>query len=200
MRIWMEEQSGERDYFAIKIALALAGLVAAVITLPCGITVLALIGGWPVAAVSLGACIAAVALSVFFARQIGKKVYQYCAVFCQDDEGRLFAVDIRKFVGYERGPAGFVRMLFQMQKAKADLKKNRTLERYLRQKPSLTGVETQILSVEKMRLTGDGWRVKCQVEYPNKKRGKRSYLLVSGYENEGELAAAFERRLRGTVM
>ena len=135
MRIWMEEQAGERDHFAAKITLAFAGLVAAVIALPCGIVVLALI-----------------------------------------------------------------LMLFQMQKAKTKMKKDHILERYLRQRPSLTGVETQILSMERMQPAGDGLRVRCLVEYPNKKQGKRSYLLVSGYENEGELVAAFERRLRGAVM
>lgn len=200
MRIWMEEQAGERDHFAAKITLAFAGLVAAVIALPCGIVVLALILDWPVAEVSMAACLIGVALALFSARQIGRKVHQYCTVFCQDDEGRLFAVDIRKFVGYQRGLPGFIQMLFQMQKAKKNMKTSHILERYMRQRPSLTGVETQILSVEKMRMAGNGWRVICQVEYPNKKRGKRSFLLVGGYENEGELVAAFERRLKGTVM
>ena len=88
-------------------------------------------------------------------------------MFYQDDEGRLFAVDIRKFVGCQRGPIGFVQMLFQMQKAKKNMKTSHILERYMRQRPSLTGVETQILSVEKMRMAGNGRRVICQVEYPN---------------------------------
>ena len=200
MRIWMEEQAGERDHFAAKITLAFAGLVAAVIALPCGIVVLALILDWPVAEVSMAACLIGVALALFFARQIGRKVHQYCTVFCQDDEGRLFAVDIRKFVGYQRGLPGFIQMLFQMQKAKTKMKKDHILERYLRQRPSLTGVETQILSVERMQPAGDGLRVRCLVEYPNKKQGKRSYLLVSGYDSPLELVAAFERRLRGAVM
>ena len=115
-----------------------AGLVAAVIALPCGIVVLALILDWPVAEVSMAACLIGVALALFFARQIGRKVHQYCTVFCQDDEGRLFAVDIRKFVGYQRGLPGFIQMLFQMQKAKTKMKKDYILERYLRQRPSLT--------------------------------------------------------------
>ena len=200
MRIWMEEQVGEKDHFAAGITLSVIGLAVAAIALPCGVTLLALILGGPVAEVSLAACIGGVALTVFLARKIGRKVHQYCTVFCQDDEGRLFAVDIRKFVGCQRGPIGFVQMLFQMQKAKTKMKKDHILERYLRQRPSLTGVETQILSVERMRPAGDGLRVRCLVEYPNKKQGKRSYLLVSGYENEGELVAAFERRLRGAVM
>ena len=132
MRIWMEEQAGERDHFAAKITLAFAGLVAAVIALPCGIVVLALILDWPVAEVSMAACLIGVALALFFARQIGRKVHQYCTVFCQDDEGRLFAVDIRKFVGYQRGLPGFIQMLFQMQKAKTKMKKDHILERDLR--------------------------------------------------------------------
>ncbi|MBE5063327.1 hypothetical protein INF30_08630 [Lachnospiraceae bacterium DSM 108991] len=200
MRIWMEEQVGEKDHFAAGITLSVIGLAVAAIALPCGVTLMALILGGPVAEVSLAACIGGAALTVFLARKIGRKVHQYCTVFCQDDEGRLFAVDIRKFVGCQRGAIGFVQMLFQMQKAKKNMKTSHILERYMRQRPSLTGVETQILSVEKMRMAGNGWRVICQVEYPNKKRGKRSFLLVGGYENEGELVAAFERRLKGTVM
>ena len=200
MRIWMEERAGEKDHFAADITLSVIGLAIAAIALPCGVTLLALILGGPVAEVSFVACIVGVALAVFLARKIGRKVYQYCTVFCQDDEGRLFAVDIRKFVGCRRGLIGFAQMLFRMQKIKKNMKTSHILERYMRQRPSLTGVETQILAVEKMRMSGNGWRVICQVEYPNKKRGKRSYLLVGGYENEGELVTAFERRLKGAVM
>ena len=65
MRIWMEEQAGERDHFAAKITLSLVGLVAAVIALPCGIVLLALILDWPVAEVSMAACLGGVALALF---------------------------------------------------------------------------------------------------------------------------------------
>ena len=113
MRIWMEEQVGEKDHFAAGITLSVIGLAVAAIALPCGVTLLTLILGGPVAEVSLAACIGGVALTVFLARKIGRKVHQYCTVFCQDDEGRLFAVDIRKFVGFQRGRSDLSRCSFR---------------------------------------------------------------------------------------
>ncbi len=148
----------------------------------------------------MAVCLGAVALVIFLARKIGSKVHQYCTVFCQDDEGRFFAVDVRKYVGCGRGVIGFIQMLSQMQKVKKSMKENHILERYMRQEPSLIGVETQILSVDRMKMTGSGYRVRCRVEYPNKKRGKRTYLLVRGYENEAELVAAFERRMKKNLI
>ena len=53
MRIWMEEQAGERDHFAAKITLSLVGLVAAVIALPCGFGLMAL-GGPIMEVIALG--------------------------------------------------------------------------------------------------------------------------------------------------
>lgn len=200
MRIWMDEKKGEKDHFAARITFCIAGLIAFAIAMPCGFSVMALIYGWPVLEVSLAVCIADVALVLLLARGIGEKVHRYCTIFCQDDEGRLFAVDLRKYVGYSRGAAGYIRMLSQMQKVRKNINTSRILERYMHQRPSLIGVETQIISVINIKMVRSGYRVKCQVEYPNKKKGKRSYLVVNGYENEGELAVAFERRLKGAVM
>lgn len=200
MRIWMEERAEEKDHFAAGVTLSIIGLTAAAIAVPCGIAVLTLILDGPVKEISMAACLGAVALVIFLARKIGSKVHQYCTVFCQDDEGRFFAVDVRKYVGCGRGVIGFIQMLSQMQKVKKSMKENHILERYMRQEPSLIGVETQILSVDRMKMTGGGYRVRCRVEYPNKKRGKRTYLLVRGYENEAELVAAFERRMKKNLI
>ena len=41
MRIWMEEQAGERDHFAAKITLSLVGLVCFNMTMPVSLGVLA---------------------------------------------------------------------------------------------------------------------------------------------------------------
>lgn len=200
MRIWTEERAEEKDHFAAGVTLSIIGLTAAAIAVPCGIAVLTLILDGPVKEISMAACLGTVALVIFLARKIGSKVHQYCTVFCQDDEGRFFAVDVRKYVGCGRGVIGFIQMLSQMQKVKKNMKENHILERYMRQEPSLIGVETQILSVDRMKMTGGGYRVRCRVEYPNKKRGRRTYLLVRGYENEAELVAAFERRMKKNLI
>src|SRR5699024_4798072 len=49
MRIWMEEQVREKDHFAAGITLSVIGLAVAAIALPCGVTLLTLILGGPVA-------------------------------------------------------------------------------------------------------------------------------------------------------
>ena len=150
MRIWTEERAEEKDHFAAGVTLSIIGLTAAAIAVPCGIVVLTLILGGPVAEISMAVCLGTVALVIFLARKIGSKVHQYCTVFCQDDEGRFFAVDVRKYVGCGRGVIGFIQMLSQMQKLKKNMKENHILERYMRQEPSLMVLESQFISVDRM--------------------------------------------------
>ena len=100
MRIWMEEHYGEKDHFALKITLYLLRLLAFAITMPVGVTWLALYFKWPITEVTLTTCIVDVILVVWLARECGHRVHRYCTVFCQDDRGGLFAVDIGKFAGY----------------------------------------------------------------------------------------------------
>ena len=53
MRIWMEEHYGEKDHFALKITLYLLLLLAFAITMPVGVTWLALYFKWPITEVTL---------------------------------------------------------------------------------------------------------------------------------------------------
>ena len=158
MRIWMEERAEEKDHFAAGVTLSIIGLTAAAIAVPCGIAVLTLILDGPVKEISMAACLGAVALVIFLARKIGSKVHQYCTVFCQDDEGRFFAVDVRKYVGCGRGVIGFIQMLSQMQK----VKKKHEREPYpgavyASGTQSYWGRDAD-LSVDRMKMTGSGYR------------------------------------------
>lgn len=122
-------------------------------------------------------------------------MHRYCTVFCQDDRGGLFAVDIGKFAGYSRGLTGYIIMLRSMQRVVKNMKERHILERYMAENKSLNGLETEILSVYKMRPVRLGFKAVCRVKYRNGRIGKKKYLLVRGYENEAELILDFERRL-----
>ena len=195
MRIWMEEHYGEKDHFALKITLYLLLLLAFAITMPVGVTWLALYFKWPITEVTLITCIVDVILVVWLARECGHRVHRYCTVFCQDDRGGLFAVDIGKFAGYSRGLTGYIIMLRNMQRVVKNMKERHVLERYMVENKSLNGLETEILSVYKMRPVRLGFKAVCRVKYRNGRTGKKKYLLVSGYENEAELISAFERKM-----
>lgn len=54
MQIWMEYQDSEKDYFAFRTAISMVLLLALVIVMPIGVTLLALYYGWPVKEVTLG--------------------------------------------------------------------------------------------------------------------------------------------------
>ena len=116
MRIWMEDHYGEKDHFALKTTLYLLLLLAFAIMIPVGVTWLALYFKWPITEVTLTTCIVDVILVVWLARECGHRVHRYCTVFCQDDRGGLFAVDIGKFAGYSRGLTGYIVMLRSMQR------------------------------------------------------------------------------------
>ena len=70
MRIWMEEHYGEKDHFALKITLYLLLLLAFAITMPVGVTWLALYFKWPITEVTLTTCIVDVILVVWLAREV----------------------------------------------------------------------------------------------------------------------------------
>lgn len=193
MRIWMEEHR-DGDHFAARITSCILLLVLFTVAMPVGVTLLALYFGWEITSVTMTACIADVILTVWGARAIGKRVQRYCTVFCQDDQDELFAVDIQKFAGYSRGLTGYIRMLRNMQRTVRNLRERHVLEKYMRDKDSLHGLETWILAVVELKAVRSGYMADCKVRYPNGKVGRKKYLLVSGYENEEALITAFERR------
>ena len=78
------------------------------------------------------------------------------------------------------------------------MKERHVLERYMAENKSLNGLETEILSVHKMRQVRLGFKAVCRVKYRNGRIGKKKYLLIRGYENETELISAFERRMCGS--
>lgn len=141
MRIWMEDHYGEKGHFAVKITLYLLLLLAVAMVLPVGVTLLALRRGWPVTEIALAVCLADVILTVYGAGEIGNKVHRYCTVFCRDNSGRLFAVDITKFAGCSRGLAGYIRMLCNTQRTMRNMKEGFVLERYMSEEKSLEGLE-----------------------------------------------------------
>ena len=98
MRIWTEERAEEKDHFAAGVTLSIIGLTAAAIAVPCGIVVLTLILGGPVAEISMAVCLGTVALVIFLARKIGSINTAQCSVrttkdgFLQWMSGNMSAV------------------------------------------------------------------------------------------------------------
>ena len=106
MRIWMEERAEEKDHFAAGVTLSIIGLTAAAIAVPCGIAVLTLILDGPVKEISMAACLGAVALVIFLAKEDRQQGPSILHSVLSGRRGRFFAVDVRKYVGCGRGVIG----------------------------------------------------------------------------------------------
>lgn len=137
---------------------------------------------------------AVTALCVYLALRLGRRARRSTLIFCLDGERRLFVVDATLFFRAGHGAAGWASMQSDAHAAvRALCRRDGILERYMSARGSLTGLERQILSVERvdMRRTHD--YLHCRVRYPNGNEGAERIMLVHGYEDEDSLRRELER-------
>lgn len=194
MKVWMSENTKQNNRYAARMIGSTLACVALVIALTVGVTWLSLYMGWSMRIASLTVCIGVTVLCVWLAMRIGKTANRDALIFCQDDNDNLFVVNAGQYARGGRGLAGFTRKAAETQQVLERFKQDRILERYMSQEKSLHGLETQILSVEKLKTTSDGHVAVCKVRYRNGNYGKQTYIIKTGYEREEELLFALERR------
>lgn len=187
MRIWMAESLMEKNYYARRqiwgvLLISVLGIGATFLLIWLAFQL-----RWPIAPVSAAACLIVTILLLWAASRLGAKGQKETQIFYQDRQGRLFVVDIRQIVPYRRGFLGYVEMAWQTEKLLEGWKT--AIEEGCRNR----GIE--ILAVEKMKLFSRGYRLVCQVGYENGARGRRSFLLQEGYQEEESLLAALEQKM-----
>lgn len=187
MKIWTPEQPSR--HYAASILLPLIGSVLLAVVLAGGAALLALRQGWPVAPISLAGCALAVFFALWAALAVGRRAQQGALIFCQDGQGRLFAVDARKFISYHKSLLGYL----QTQKVVRRLVEGGVLARYLGEEKGLVGLENQILAVENIKENRNAYALTCRVRHPSGSFGRHTYLLVKGYTRQEELLYALER-------
>ncbi len=191
-KIWISNSTRHGNRYAWRVAGKVVGAVVLAMALLTGLTFLALWLHWPMGTVSLVVCLGITALVIWMALRIGRQASRDTLIFCQDREDRLFVIDARKFVPYERGILGFFSMAAHTQKILRNLTQSGVLERYLSEKQSLVGLEPQILRVENLRERPEEYALVCRVRYPHGGEGKASYRLIRGLEDEAGLLRALE--------
>lgn len=199
MKIWMSENTRQDNKYASHILGSTIACVAVAMVLMVGGTFLSLYKGWDMKAVSMVMCIGVTALVVGLALRTGKAANRDALIFCKDDNDALFVVNAANYARGGRGMAGYTRKAVETQKVLEVMRRDRFLEKYMSQEKSLHGLETQILSVEKLKTTASGYVAVCRVRFRNGDTGKQTFTISKGYERESELIFELERRRAGAV-
>ena len=137
---------------------------------------------------------AATALAIALALRLGRRARRATLIFCMDTSRRLFYIDANLYARRRHGLSGYAAMNDEAQRAvKALTEPGGILERRLSEPAGLTGLETEILSVEKARYSRREIKLACRVRYRNGKEGRSRVLLVRGYPDEDLLLRELER-------
>ena len=194
MKVWISQNTKNTNRYTARLVLTLIGIIILLPLAMFGTIILAHKLNRSMEIISMAACIGFTVIIIYTSLKLGKLSNRDAQIFCQDDEHNLFVVNARDYVGYHRGILGFFSMASETQRVLENLKNNQTLERQMMQEKSLTGLATQIISVESLKPDNKGYIAVCRVRYRNGNTGKYTYLLEDGYDNQSELIAAFERK------
>ena len=138
-KIWISNPTRHGNRYAWRVAGKTVGTVVLAMALLAEMVFLAFWLHWPMGTVSLVVCLGITALAIWMALRIGRQASRDTLIFCQDREDRLFVIDARKFVPYERGILGFFSMAAHTQKILRNLTQSGVLERYLAVPPRRRG-------------------------------------------------------------
>lgn len=199
MKIWMSENTRQNNKYASRMVGFTLACVAVAMILTVGGTFLSLYKGWDIRSVSMVMCIGVTVLVVVLALRAGKAANRDALIFCRDDNDALFVVNATNYARGGSGMAGFARKAAETQKVLEVMRRDRFLEKYMSQEKSLHGLETEILSVEKLKTTASGYVAVCRVRFRNGNTGKQTFTISKGYERESELIFELERRRAGEV-
>ena len=199
MKIWMSENIRQNNKYASRTVGFTLACVAVAMILTVGGTFLSLYKGWDMRSVSMVMCIGVTVLVVVLALRAGKAANRDALIFCRDDNDALFVVNATNYARGGRGMAGFARKAAETQKVLEVMRRDRFLEKYMSQEKSLHGLETEILSVEKLKTTASGYVAVCRVRFRNGNTGKQTFTISKGYEREAELIFELERRRAGAA-
>lgn len=121
-------------------------------------------------------------LICFLAWKIVFRVGKDAVIFCRDEEGHLYIIEAYNFVRQFRGITRTLEIQRKLNEIKQRLEED-----------VLPPEAIEILKVNVMKKRSGYCSLVCQVRFRNGNTGKRTYILVNGYENEGELLYILEK-------
>lgn len=188
MRVWMSPQTNGKNRFMMRTVSGAIGIIVLGGILIFGTAALTIYADEYKEIVSLFSCILSVALLIFLSVRLGRSSQRDTMIFCKDDEDRLFVIDARQAVQYGRGIIGYIGMMRDIQK------RLEVLKQQIERENALPTGATEIRKVNGIQDHSNYYALTCQVRYQNGCTGKRTYILVKGYEYEGELLRLLERK------
>ena len=190
MQIWTASGREKKNHYAALSIFGILGIVVLAMGLGVAFSLLALIFEWT-KWTGLLICVGETALAVWAAFRLGRRSRKDSLLFCLDDNGRLFAVDVSQLVPVHRGLLGYGQMAREIQKEIERLKRQMTEQR------EAPARGEQILSVERLKEKESGCRLVCQVRNLEGREYRRRWFVARGYENEAELLWQLQRRRSG---
>lgn len=118
----------------------------------------------------------------FLVWKIAFRTGKEAVIFCRDEEGHLYIIEAYNFVRQLRGITRTLEIQRKLNKIKQQLEKD-----------VLPPEAIEILKVIVMKKHAEYCSLVCQVRFHNGNTGKRTYILVNGYEDEGELLYILEK-------
>ena len=189
MKVWLPPQAQKGPGYAVKQVVGVLALVGLGLATAIGAIPLALYFHWPVPIAAFFGCVAATALCIWGAVCLGRSAGRDALIFFQIENNRMFVLDVRSMVRYRRGLAGYIGTAAEVQKYLAVIRREMVKGRV----PSGAGV--QITAVENIRERANSYALVCRVLYRNGNRGRRTYILAKGYEDEEELLQRLELKM-----
>lgn len=123
-----------------------------------------------------------VALIGYAVWMAGHRLRSDAVIFCRDGDGCLYIMEAYNFVRHLRGIGRAIDIQNKLNEIKQQLEKD-----------ILPPEAIEILRTNAMKERSYYYSLVCQVRFHNGRTGKRSYILVKGYENEGELLYILEK-------
>lgn len=187
-KVWMSSRTAKNHHYTLHLVIGMIGVaVLAVVLISISAYFIMKITEYK-EAVSLLFCLMATALIIFLAVWLGRSLQRDAMIFCEDEEGHLYVMDVRQRIGYQRGLIGAVQMAGKVQKELAKIKHQTEQRKWTFYKMP------EIIKVDVIKEHIGYYSLVCQVKYDRDRVGKHTYILGKGYDDENQLIYALQRK------
>ena len=184
MKIWFPPQTDQKSRYAFHALAGIAMILLLALFLILLTAYMTLFSEAYQAAVSLIFCMLSVFLILFFSLKLGQRLQKDTMIFCQDDDDRLYVIDVRVFSRSRRA----LLSVFDMEKRINEMRQQ--LERNHR----VPDTATEIVTIDALKEYRDYYSLVCQTRIQGRQPETHTYLLMKGYEDESSLFLLLERK------
>lgn len=183
-KVWMSPETSQKSHYAPRIWGGILGIVAIMLLLICGGTVLSFYFHWPREIFSVALCLGVTILVVWLALRLGQRSTQDTTIFFLTEDDRLYIMSVQVASDHGYNMLGYIAGTIDTQ----------NFLRQMAESPFLPARADEILKVERIKENHFDYAIRCQVRHPNRRVAARTCFLVKGYEEEDLLLYQLERR------